>query len=150
MSDTNGETGAGDSPAPSARPADWWRTFDVPAHLPWYRRLELAVRMRFQPAFLRRRQPERFGPDRMGGFEVLDRVRALPISVWSYDFEPTIRHLGPMSQDFAAAFGLGDTNRMINPIDEAGVALVAIQALAHKVEQLEAEVAELKAQLAAQ
>jgi hypothetical protein len=80
------------------------------------------------------------------GPQILERVADLPISFWTYEFEPGVRHLGPMAQDFAAAFGLGRTNRMIEPIDEGGVALAAIQALHLRVRHLEAEVARLRAQ----
>ena len=40
--------------------------------------------------------------------DVLTRVIALPITQWSCDAVPEVRHLGPMAQDFHAAFGLGD------------------------------------------
>ena len=59
---------------------------------------------------------------------VLAAVVRLPIERWSYKGE-TARHLGPMAQDFAAAFGLGADDRHIFPLDAAGVALAAIQAL---------------------
>jgi hypothetical protein len=40
--------------------------------------------------------------------EILEKVAALPIQSWHYTNEaPAIRHLGPVSQDFRAAFGLG-------------------------------------------
>ena len=46
--------------------------------------------------------------------EVLDRLVELPVSLWTYGWdEPSVRHLGPMAQDFATAFGLGDTDREI-------------------------------------
>jgi hypothetical protein len=61
---------------------------------------------------------------------VLQAVRELPISTWSYRQEPDrIRHMGPMAQDFKAAFGLGDGDRHYHPVDAHGVALAAIQAL---------------------
>jgi len=50
-----------------------------------------------------------------------------------------------MSQDFAAAFGLGRTNRMIDMVDANGVAVVAIQPLHRRIEALEKEVARLRA-----
>jgi len=79
------------------------------------------------------------------GNEILRRVSELPVSLWSYEWDdPTVRHLGPMAQDFAAAFGLGDTDVRINLLDECGVALVAIQALHRRVEALEAELARLR------
>ena len=59
---------------------------------------------------------------------VLAAVAALPIERWSYRGE-TARHLGPMAQDFAAAFGLGADDRHIFPLDAGGVALAAIQDL---------------------
>jgi hypothetical protein len=68
------------------------------------------------------------------GFEAVDprailaAVATLPIERWSYKGEP-VRHLGPMAQDFAAAFGLGADDRHIFTLDAAGVALAAIQGL---------------------
>jgi hypothetical protein len=43
-------------------------------------------------------------------------------------------HLGPMAQDFYAAFGLGGSDRTITLNDEAGVALAAIKGLSDRVE----------------
>jgi hypothetical protein len=60
---------------------------------------------------------------------VLDKVAALPVNVWSYTSEPGVRHVGPMAQDFYAAFGVGEDDRHITSIDEDGVALAAIKAL---------------------
>ena len=59
---------------------------------------------------------------------VLDKVSSLPITEWSYKAAPTNRHIGPMAQDFHAAFGLGADNKLISPRDLASVSLVAIQA----------------------
>ncbi|HET7091857.1 MAG TPA: tail fiber domain-containing protein, partial [Thermomicrobiales bacterium] len=40
--------------------------------------------------------------------DMLARAAALPIATWSYMFDdPSIRHIGPMAQDFAALFGVG-------------------------------------------
>ena len=66
-------------------------------------------------------------------YSVLAAVAALPIERWSYKGE-AVRHLGPMAQDFAAAFGLGADDRHIFPLDAAGVALAAIQGLHAVVE----------------
>jgi hypothetical protein len=72
--------------------------------------------------------------------EVLDKVVALPITTWSYKFEdPSIRHIGPMAQDFRAAFGVGKTEKLIFQVDADGVALASIQALHAKIETLERE-----------
>jgi len=81
--------------------------------------------------------------------EILDRVTGLPISSWIYKTDTGARHVGPMAQDFHAAFqvnGADDTH--INIGDEAGVALAAIQGLNQKLEETRAENAELKQELA--
>jgi uncharacterized protein YaiE (UPF0345 family) len=39
--------------------------------------------------------------------EVLEKVAALPLQSWSYTNRPGVKHVGPMAQDFRAAFGLG-------------------------------------------
>jgi hypothetical protein len=101
---------------------------------------------------------------------VLERLAAVPISTWNYRAQDdAIRHMGPMAQDFWAAFelGLGDTG--IDTIDPDGVALAAIQGLhalvseqqernealrlelrgqQQQVEALRAEIAALKVSLA--
>jgi hypothetical protein len=60
---------------------------------------------------------------------VLAKVAVLPVSEWSYTSERGVRHVGPMAQDFYAAFGVGEDDRHITSIDEDGVALSAIKAL---------------------
>jgi len=72
---------------------------------------------------------------------ILDKVAALPISKWSYTSEHGVRHVGPMAQDFYAAFGVGEDNRHITSIDEDGVALAAIKALHGQVNQLRVQLA---------
>lgn len=71
--------------------------------------------------------------------EVLARVGELVISLWSYKSEGAVRHMGPMAQDFFAAFGLGDSDRHITTVDIDGVALAAIQGLLQRVRAIEAE-----------
>jgi hypothetical protein len=60
---------------------------------------------------------------------VLDKVASLPISKWSYKSEHGVRHVGPMAQDFYAAFKVGEDDKHITSIDEDGIALAAIKAL---------------------
>jgi Chaperone of endosialidase len=93
--------------------------------------------------------------NRKHGFEpidpaaVLEKVVALPITQWSYDFEDdAIRHIGPMAQDFRAAFGVGKTEKLIFQVDADGVALASIQALHAEIAQLRAEKAEMAVTLA--
>lgn len=53
--------------------------------------------------------------------EVLDRLVELAVGLWSYGWDDaTVRHLGPMAQDFATAFGLGDTDKQIFLLDATG------------------------------
>ncbi len=87
--------------------------------------------------------------------EVLAKVAALPLTEWQYKATPGQAHLGPMAQDFHAAFGLnGSDDKHIATVDEGGVALAAIQGLNQKVEsgnekihELESENTDLKARL---
>lgn len=90
--------------------------------------------------------------------DVLARVAALPITRWNYKDDPSAQHIGPVAQDFRAAFGLGSDDKSIATVDTDGVALVAIQGLNAKVEsgkqkaetrieKLEAQNAELQARL---
>jgi hypothetical protein len=75
------------------------------------------------------------------GRQVLDSVAKLPITGWRYIADSTEkRHIGPMAQDFWAAFGLGDDDTHIGTLDESGVALAAIQGLNQKLEQKDAKI----------
>lgn len=88
------------------------------------------------------------------GQEVLARLAEVPIQTWNYrSQDPSIRHMGPVAQDFYAAFGLGEDDKHISTVDADGVALAAIQGLyaqnreqAAQIEALEARMAELEAQ----
>jgi hypothetical protein len=87
----------------------------------------------------------------VNALEVLAKVAALPISRWYYTNDASTPHLGPVAQDFHAAFGVGPDDRHITTVDADGVALAAIQGLNQKVEeklrQKEAEIKELKGRL---
>jgi hypothetical protein len=76
---------------------------------------------------------------------VLDKVAALPIERWSYKSERGVRHVGPMAQDFYAAFKVGEDDKHITSIDEDGVALAAIKALHARVGALGTENGALRA-----
>ncbi|AQS70503.1 hypothetical protein B1H29_29645 [Streptomyces pactum] len=81
----------------------------------------------------------------VNGYAVLETVAALPVSTWRYLWEPEgVRHLGPMAQDWHAAFGLNPDDTTIPVVDGLGVALVCIQALDRRVEELTAEVDRLR------
>jgi hypothetical protein len=79
---------------------------------------------------------------------ILAKVSALPIATWRKKGEEAT-HLGPMAQDFSAAFGLGEDERRVAPLDVAGVGLAAIQALHDQVKELTERISALEAELAA-
>jgi hypothetical protein len=82
---------------------------------------------------------------------VLERVAALPITSWSYRAEDaSVRHIGPLAQDFYAAFGLGQGETSIATVDADGVALASIQGLYRLTQEKDARILELEAALAAQ
>ena len=81
--------------------------------------------------------------------DILAKVAALPISAWTYknDAERGIRHIGPMAQDFYAAFETGAGPTGISTIDTSGVALAAIKALSEENAVLKARLDALEALL---
>jgi hypothetical protein len=76
--------------------------------------------------------------------QTLDKVASLPITTWNFKDDPATRHVGPMAQDFHAAFNVGPDDKHIATVDEGGVALAAIQGLNQKLESKESEIEELK------
>lgn len=79
------------------------------------------------------------------GEDVLARLRGVPVSSWNYRSQDrSIRHMGPMAQDFYAAFGLGENELMINSVDIDGVNMAAIQALTARTDALQTENATLR------
>ena len=85
------------------------------------------------------------GFEAVDGEDLLRRLAAMPIERWSYKSEPGVRHLGPVAQDFKAAFDLGVNDVSIGHLDEAGVSLRAIQALEVRTRELQQQTAELNA-----
>jgi hypothetical protein len=85
--------------------------------------------------------------------EVLRRLVNVPVMAWNYKSQnAAVRHIGPMAQDFNAAFGVGEADKAgerkyINSLDEEGVALAAIQGLNQKVEEKDAEIHKLEKKL---
>jgi hypothetical protein len=79
--------------------------------------------------------------------QILDKVAQLPLSEWSYKDDAATRHIGPMAQDFHAAFNIGTDDKHLAPIDEGGVALAAIQALNQKLNQKDSEIQKLEQRL---
>jgi len=76
---------------------------------------------------------------------ILEKVAELPITEWSFKGKNE-RHLGPMAQDFHAAFGLGTDDRHIGTLDESGIALAAIQGLSEVVQEKDDRISALEKQ----
>jgi Chaperone of endosialidase len=103
-----------------------------------------------------RNAKENFAP--VDSVSILEAVAKLPITTWSMkgDAQQT-PHMGPVAQDFYAAFGLGENDITINRADAQGVTLAAVQGLYELVQQQsemldlqEQRIAELEAKLSSQ
>lgn len=75
---------------------------------------------------------------------VLERARSIDIARWRYRNDDTqAQHMGPMAEDFHAAFGLGHDARKLAASDVAAVALASMQALSELVDAQATELARL-------
>ena len=87
--------------------------------------------------------------------EILRKVKNLPITRWNYiQDENDTDHVGPMAQDFAAAFEVGTSDKHISTIDSDGISLAAIKGLSLIMDEKDTtisaqadEIAELKSEL---
>ncbi|HYJ79963.1 MAG TPA: tail fiber domain-containing protein, partial [Longimicrobiaceae bacterium] len=81
------------------------------------------------------------------GEEVLARLRGVPVTTWNMiGADPSIRHLGPVAEDFYGAFGLGIGETAIGLGDIDGVTFAAAKALEARTATLQAEVDRLRAE----
>ena len=101
---------------------------------------------------------DRFSRELMEDFTPLDAqqllssIAAMPVEAWNYK-GTTEHHIGPVAEDFVAAFDVGTVretdgqreNQYLAASDVAGVALAGVKELIERNRQLEAEVAQLKA-----
>jgi len=78
---------------------------------------------------------------------ILSKVAAMPLTEWEYKVVPHRRYIGPMSQDFHAAFGLGDDDKTISTLDSDGVMYAAIQGLVEELKDRDKTIDELKTKL---
>jgi len=83
------------------------------------------------------------------GGAILEKVAALPVREYNLKSQdPSIRHIGPVAQDFYSAFGYGESDRAINMEDADGVALAAIQGLYQMMQEKDAQIAAQQEQIA--
>ncbi|GJL81814.1 MAG: hypothetical protein DHS20C01_14480 [marine bacterium B5-7] len=79
---------------------------------------------------------------------ILEKVAALPVEYWNYtDRDVGIRHIGPMAQDFQAAFNVGDSDRYIHMVDANGINLASIKALYKHIQEKDEKIASLEQDL---
>ncbi|MDY7095249.1 MAG: tail fiber domain-containing protein [Acidobacteriota bacterium] len=80
--------------------------------------------------------------------DILTKIGEMPVTSWSYKRDQgAVRHIGPVAQDFHAAFGIGPDDKHISSIDADGVAFAAIQALYQQLQETRAELEQLRQQL---
>ncbi len=85
---------------------------------------------------------------------VLTRLRSVPVTTWNYKTQDrSIRHIGPMAQDLHVAFGVGESNLLINSVDIDGINMAGVKELDartvgqdSRISALEAENKELRAE----
>jgi hypothetical protein len=75
---------------------------------------------------------------------ILDKLASLAVTEWEYKDAPNRRYIGPMAQDFHAAFGLGD-DTTISTLDSDGVMYAAIQGLLEELKERDQKIGDLEA-----
>lgn len=82
--------------------------------------------------------------------KVLDKLSSMPIQSWQYRWEDdsSTPHLGPVAQEFKAAFYPGRNDKTISTQKVDGVALAAIRGLNQKLAQKDHEIEALRNELA--
>ena len=84
----------------------------------------------------------------LDGEDVLNRLRNVPVTEWSYIAQgASIRHIGPMAQDFFAAFRLGSDDVTITTSDIDGINMAGVQALIERTDRLREENAALRSEV---
>jgi hypothetical protein len=91
--------------------------------------------------------------EQISSTEILEKLVAMPITKWNFKkSDEAVKYVGPMAQDFHAAFGLGGPNdRVIHATNAQGITMAALQGLNTKVEDktktLEARLSDLEARV---
>jgi len=80
--------------------------------------------------------------------KLLESVANLPVTRWNYRIEnKETKHIGPVAEDFHAAFDTGEDGKHLAALDTAGVALAAIQGLYEIVQEKDCEIEGLKSDI---
>jgi hypothetical protein len=80
---------------------------------------------------------------------ILRKVAEMPVTSWHYKHDLNRRYIGPMAQDFHAAFGLGSDDTSISTLDSDGVMYAAIKGLVEELKDRDAAIDELKSEVRA-
>ncbi len=78
--------------------------------------------------------------------DLLQKISQLSIQKWKYKGTDEY-HIGPVAEDFYAAFGLGTDEQGISTVDPVGIALAAIKEQQKKIEWLEKQNDDLKKEI---
>ena len=84
------------------------------------------------------------------GREVLRKLDEVPVQSWRYKWDEagSTPHLGPVAQEFKAAFFPGRDDKSISTLEFDGVELAAIQGLHALVKEKDARISALEQRLA--
>ncbi len=95
-----------------------------------------------------RTQKKDFAP--VDGREVLRKLDGVPVQSWRYNWDEagSTPHLGPVAQEFKAAFFPGRDDKSISTLEFDGVELAAIQGLHALVKEKDARITALEQRLA--
>jgi hypothetical protein len=85
---------------------------------------------------------------KVDGEELLEKLRNISVTEWNYKkTDPRDRYIGPMAQDFYAAFHLGGTDSLgINTISIDGVNMAGVKALEQRTRELKSILATVQQQ----
>jgi trimeric autotransporter adhesin len=85
----------------------------------------------------------------LDSLEILDKLASIPVTRWNYNWEQDseVPNIGPVAQDFKAAFYPGRDDTGISTLEFDGLELAAIQGLNQKLEAERAENAKLRREL---
>jgi hypothetical protein len=78
---------------------------------------------------------------------ILRKVAEMPVTTWHYKHDRQRRYIGPMAQDFHAAFGLGADDKTISTLDSDGIMYAAIKGLVEELRERDKAMAAREAQL---
>lgn len=95
--------------------------------------------------------------EKVNYLNILEGIRKIPVTTWNYKTQnDSIRHIGPMAQDFYKEFGLGYDETKINSIDIDGINMAALKELdrltkelyskAEKIDKLESQMTNLNSE----